>query len=141
MRFLWKDSQPIAGRLEGKAFCEAHGAPTNGGTLPSYNAGWVWVERKRVPDLSRMMSEPDAIRKLLFHDPEGYMAKMLMGGPPDEERMLGVYQAMTVLARLVWERPSDPRLAARLHRVRLPALLLWGDDDRLVPPAYAEAYC
>lgn len=54
--------------------------------------------------------------------------------------MLVGYQAMTVLARLVWERPYDPKLAERLHRIACPTLLLWGDDDRLVPPAYGEAY-
>jgi pimeloyl-ACP methyl ester carboxylesterase len=47
---------------------------------------------------------------------------------------------MTVLARLVWRRPYNPRLATRLHRIQCPTLLLWGDHDRLVPPAYGEAY-
>ena len=50
------------------------------------------------------------------------------------------YQALTVLARLVWERPYDPKLAARLHRVQCPVLLVWGANDRLVPPGHAEAY-
>jgi pimeloyl-ACP methyl ester carboxylesterase len=54
--------------------------------------------------------------------------------------MLNAYQAMTVLARLIWERPYDPKLAARLRRVTCPTLLLWGGQDRLVPPAYGEAY-
>ena len=54
--------------------------------------------------------------------------------------MLAAYQAMTVLARLVWERPWSPKLPARLHRVQCPVLLLWGEHDRLVPPAYGEAY-
>ena len=47
---------------------------------------------------------------------------------------------MTVLARLVWRRPYNPRLAARLHRIDCPTLLLWGEHDRLVPPAYGEEY-
>jgi pimeloyl-ACP methyl ester carboxylesterase len=54
--------------------------------------------------------------------------------------MLAAYQSMTVLARLVWDRPYDPKLAQRLRRVQCPVLLLWGAGDRLVPPAYAEAY-
>ena len=54
--------------------------------------------------------------------------------------MLVGYNAMTTLARLLWERPYDPKLPARLHRIQCPTLLLWGDDDRLVPPAYGEAY-
>jgi len=33
-----------------------------------------------------------------------------------------------------------PKLAARLRRVQCPTLLLWGKEDRLVPPAYAETY-
>ena len=68
------------------------------------------------------------------------MAKLILADNPDEERLLLGYQALTVLARLVWERPYDPKLAARLHRVQCPVLLIWGANDRLVPPAHAEAY-
>ena len=54
--------------------------------------------------------------------------------------MMAAYQSLTVLARLTWERPYNPKLAKRLHRVRCPTLLVWGESDRLVPPAYGEAY-
>ena len=48
---------------------------------------------------------------------------------------------MTVLARLVWERPYDPKLAAAAApRPAVRRCCLWGDHDRLVPPAYGEAY-
>jgi pimeloyl-ACP methyl ester carboxylesterase len=100
----------------------------------------MWVEEEPLPDLFRLLRKPDALRELLFHDPKGYMAEMLMGGEPDEERILQAYQSMTLLARLIWERPYNPRLPARLHRIQCPTLLLWGDDDRLVPPSYGEAY-
>src|SRR5262249_37791699 len=69
-----------------------------------------------------------------------YMAKLVIQEHPDEARMLAAYQNLTVLARLVWERPYDPKLAARLHRVQCPVLLGGGAHDRLIPPAYAEAY-
>jgi len=100
----------------------------------------LWVEEQPLPDLFRDMAEPDRLRRLLFHDPEGYMARLVISDDADEEKRLAGYQAMTVLARLVWERPYDPKLAGRLHRVTCPTLLLWGEDDRLVPPAYGEAY-
>jgi pimeloyl-ACP methyl ester carboxylesterase len=104
----------------------------------------LWVEEKPLPDLFRYIEgTPEnrrRLRELLFHDPDGYMANLVIVEEPDEERMVAGYQAMTVLARLVWERPYNPRLASRLHRVGCPVLLLWGDSDRLVPPAYAEAY-
>jgi pimeloyl-ACP methyl ester carboxylesterase len=100
----------------------------------------LWVDEQPLPDLFRDMAHPSRLRPLLFHDAEGYMAKMVIADDASDERRLGAYQAMTVLARLLWDRPYDPKLAARLRRVQCPTLLLWGEHDRLVPPAYAEAY-
>jgi pimeloyl-ACP methyl ester carboxylesterase len=100
----------------------------------------LWVDEQPLPDLFRDMVDPRKLRNLLFHDPDGYMAKMVIADDPDEQRRLAGYQAMTVLARMVWERPYDPKLADRLRRVRCPVLLLWGEHDRLVPPAYGQAY-
>ncbi|MFF1924025.1 alpha/beta fold hydrolase [Streptomyces sp. NPDC058221] len=34
----------------------------------------------------------------------------------------------------------DPKLLRRLGRVRAPALLLWGESDRIVTPGYGAAY-
>lgn len=91
-------------------------------------------------DLFRIMQSRTRLREMLFYDPKGAMASVVIKDEPDEQTMLGAYQAMTVLARLVWERPYDPKLAARLRRVTCPTLLLWGEHDRLVPPAYGKAY-
>ena len=77
---------------------------------------------------------------MLFFDPKSPMASMVIKDNPDDESLMAAYQSMTVLARLMWERPYDPKLAARLHRVRCPVLLLWGEQDRLVPPSYGRAY-
>ncbi len=100
----------------------------------------LWVDEQPLPDLFRYLIQPAKLRELLFGDPDSYMAKMIIADEPDDERRLAGYQAMTVLARMVWERPYDPKLAARLHRVKCPVLLLWGEQDRLVPPAYGAAY-
>ncbi|UOX91299.1 alpha/beta hydrolase [Amycolatopsis sp. FBCC-B4732] len=35
---------------------------------------------------------------------------------------------------------ADPKLLRRLARVRIPALLIWGEDDTVVPPAFGKAY-
>jgi pimeloyl-ACP methyl ester carboxylesterase len=104
------------------------------------DAPGLWVEDKPLGDLFRVMQDRDQLRALLFHDPRGAMAKLIIKDQPDEQAMLYAYQSMTVLARMVWERPYDPKLAERLRRVRCPTLLLWGEHDRLVPPAYGEAY-
>jgi pimeloyl-ACP methyl ester carboxylesterase len=35
----------------------------------------------------------------------------------------------------------DPKLKARLHRIRIPTLLLWGTADRILSQPYGRAYC
>jgi pimeloyl-ACP methyl ester carboxylesterase len=104
------------------------------------DAPGLWVDDQPLGDLFRVMNNPDQLRRLVFHDPDGYIAKLVIADNPPEDRMLKAYQSLTVLARLVWERPYDPKLAGRLHRITCPVLLLWGDNDRLVPPAYTEVY-
>jgi pimeloyl-ACP methyl ester carboxylesterase len=100
----------------------------------------LWVDEQPLPDLFRVIQHRDQMRELLFFDPTGSMAQLVIQDHPDEEKLKFGFQAMAVLARLVWRRPYDPRLAARLHRVKCPVLLVWGEHDRLVPPAYGEAY-
>src|SRR5436190_2158820 len=34
----------------------------------------------------------------------------------------------------------NPKLKARLHRIRVPALFLWGEADRFAPVEYGEAH-
>jgi pimeloyl-ACP methyl ester carboxylesterase len=100
----------------------------------------LYVEGQPLPDLFRLTQQRDAMRRLIFHDPDGPIATLVMQDKPDEKAMLLGYQAMTVLARMVWRRPYDPKLAERLYRITCPTLLIWGAGDRLVPPAYGEAY-
>jgi pimeloyl-ACP methyl ester carboxylesterase len=104
------------------------------------DAPGLWVEDAPPADLFRIMTDRNKLRELLFHDPAGAMSTLVIKDEPDEQAMLAAYQSLTVLARLVWERPYDPKLAARLRRIQCPTLLLWGEDDRLVPPAHGEAY-
>jgi pimeloyl-ACP methyl ester carboxylesterase len=49
------------------------------------------------------------------------------------------YTTRTVAASLVWPIPEFG-LASRLHLVRCPVALLWGEADRLNPPSYLDRY-
>jgi pimeloyl-ACP methyl ester carboxylesterase len=100
----------------------------------------LWVDEEPLPDLFRYLTNLEKLRELNFSDPTGYMAKLILSDNADDARKVDVYQSMTVLARLVWDRPYNPKLAARLHRIQCPTLLLWGEHDRLVPPSYGDAY-
>src|SRR5262249_6620332 len=87
----------------------------------------LWVDEEPLPDLFRYLTQPAKLRELLFADPRGAMAELILPEQPDDERRVAAYQAMTVLARMVWQRPYDPKLAARLRRIKCPVLLLWGE--------------
>jgi pimeloyl-ACP methyl ester carboxylesterase len=104
------------------------------------DAPGLWVPEQPLGDLFRIIRDRAKIRQLLFHEPASAMATLVIRDQADEAAMMAAYQSMTVLARLTWERPYNPKLARRLGRIRCPTLLVWGDDDRLVPPAYGEAY-
>lgn len=104
------------------------------------DAPGLWVDESPLPDMFCLMQDRERLRQLLFHDPQGAMASLVIKDEADEQTVMAVYQSLTVLARLVWERPYDPKLAQRLRRIQCPTLLLWGEDDRLVPPAYGLAY-
>jgi pimeloyl-ACP methyl ester carboxylesterase len=44
-------------------------------------------------------------------------------------------------ARFCWDPClHNPKLARRLHRVRLPTLFVWGENDGIVTPNYGKAY-
>jgi pimeloyl-ACP methyl ester carboxylesterase len=52
-----------------------------------------------------------------------------------------VLQNRTALARLAWNpRMHNPQLPYWLHRIDVPTLLLWGEDDQVVPFACHEPF-
>lgn len=46
-----------------------------------------------------------------------------------------------VIAQLAWSpRWHDPHLCKWLHRIDVPALIVWGEQDKLVPVEHAHAW-
>ncbi|MCH2170397.1 alpha/beta fold hydrolase [Myxococcota bacterium] len=64
--------------------------------------------------------------------------------PPEDaeesaEFQLHQYRASEAAARIFW--PFGERgLVKRLHRIRIPVLLLWGEEDRVVQPSYIKRF-
>jgi pimeloyl-ACP methyl ester carboxylesterase len=59
---------------------------------------------------------------------------------PDPEFMGARYREMTSVARLLWEKPWDPKFRRYLHRINAPTLIVWGDEDKLIPHQHAEIW-
>jgi pimeloyl-ACP methyl ester carboxylesterase len=73
-----------------------------------------------------------------WHDPDRHYLDP--ADVPAEE--LARRQANMATMRVLAGDPymHDPALLSRLGRIQVPALLLWGESDRVVTPAYGAAY-
>jgi len=60
--------------------------------------------------------------------------------PNDLDFMGARYREGGTIARLLWEHPYDTKLPRYLHRLTMPTLLVWGEDDRLIPVQQAEGW-
>jgi pimeloyl-ACP methyl ester carboxylesterase len=74
-----------------------------------------------------------------FHDPKRADEMLKHLSRPELEDVN--LKNRTTTAKLIWQpRGYDPHLHKWLHRIDVPTLLVWGDDDRLFPKDYAFAY-
>jgi len=72
---------------------------------------------------------------------DNFLAAMpLMPTEMNVDYLLSYYRQRTTLAALAWNPGYDPKLERRLQRVNCPTLIIWGQNDRLVPVAYADAF-
>src|SRR5206468_8437377 len=101
-----------------------------------------WRDPDRI--INWMLLQPGELRRQIFRDPECDAARRMF--PRSEEQDSS---ATAARVRMVWAMgppgnssgPSRTRgLKKRIHRVKAPTLLVWGKEDRLVPPVYADEF-
>ncbi len=81
---------------------------------------------------------PDEVMALKWHD----VANGKRDFPSMPEDQLTIVARNTEsFTRFGWEPYlHNPKLTRRLHRIKAPTLLVWGENDGLVTPRYGEAY-
>jgi pimeloyl-ACP methyl ester carboxylesterase len=99
--------------------------------------------RDDAPIANWMLLAPKELTALIFRDPEGEAARRMFSASedPDVQAMARVQLvwAMGATGKFIWPIP-DKGLKKRIHRVAAPTLLVWGREDRLVPPIYADEF-
>jgi pimeloyl-ACP methyl ester carboxylesterase len=83
---------------------------------------------------------PPMLRPLLFAQPESELATEVVPDSEPADRLEPALHARVAAARLAWQFPYNPKLRQRLCRANLPALVVWGAQDRLVTSAHGHAY-
>jgi pimeloyl-ACP methyl ester carboxylesterase len=98
----------------------------------------VGVEVEAEPITDFFALDARGVAEHSWHDPDRY--HLDPADVPSEElaRRRTDMATMRVLAGDPYMH--DPKLLRRLGRVQAPALLLWGESDRIVTPAYGAAY-
>lgn len=97
------------------------------------------IHVKGVRKTDSFMLSPEAQIEHLFHDP-GLVEKAKSHTPSEDEQMMIMKNRLTT-AKLGWQpRMYNPHLYKWLHRIGTPTLIIWGENDRLLPPAYGPAY-
>jgi pimeloyl-ACP methyl ester carboxylesterase len=97
------------------------------------------IHVKGVPKTDIFLIDPEEQARLSYANPARAEAAA-------DRAAAAKYQETAVLnriasARLGWQpRFFNPRLERWLHRIDRPTLILWGDEDRIIPPAYGEAF-
>jgi pimeloyl-ACP methyl ester carboxylesterase len=79
----------------------------------------------------------DQVFTLSFHDPAPFRIDPATLPPAAQAIAAGNRAALAAYAGTAM---IDPTLTARLARVDLPTLVLWGDSDQIVDPGYGRAY-
>jgi pimeloyl-ACP methyl ester carboxylesterase len=102
----------------------------------------LWLDTHPIPDL--FATPPWELPPLLFADPAAGQKLLLAGLDFGNDAALTRFMVdnarrLGSAGKVLFPIPNR-RLGKRLYRLRADALLVWGREDRLVPPAYAARW-
>jgi pimeloyl-ACP methyl ester carboxylesterase len=101
----------------------------------------LWLDEHQPLDF--FIVPQDELMKALFFDVDAAVARRKGPDPEDKEAMaranLDRQQAMAAASKFVWPI-WDKGLKKRLHRIKAPTLIVWGEHDGLIPPVYGPEF-
>jgi len=102
----------------------------------------LWLDAHPIPDL--FATTPWELPALLFADSAAGQKLLLAGFDFNDDGALTRFMVdnarrLGSAGKILFPIPNR-RLGKRLYRLRAETLLVWGREDRLVPPAYAERW-
>jgi len=115
--------------------------PERIGHLVLIDALGLWRDDEPVCDW--VATEPGALAAMLYANPASPAVSEYNKPPADpvEKMMAGLRkgQAIASAGHFIWPIP-DRGLSRRLYRLTMPTLVVWGKQDRLAPPVYANMF-
>jgi pimeloyl-ACP methyl ester carboxylesterase len=103
----------------------------------------LWRDDEPVRAVDVISGTPQEAGEYLFFDPHGEVAQGFFTLPEDPDEMARAIGAAVwsqgCAAKFLWPIPEHG-LAKRLHRVTVPTLIIFGEQDRLIPPVYGQDF-
>ncbi len=101
----------------------------------------LWIPETPVTDLFILL--PHELPTYLVGDMNNPALASMFTPPANEDEMANsIYFRLTnfsATGKFIWPIP-DKGLKKRIHRIKAPTLILWGDADKLTPPAYGPLF-
>ena len=97
----------------------------------------LWRDDAPIADIAG--TPPDKLARLIFADPNSPFAAMMAPPIDDPDALFQAAMRMASILQFIWPIP-DKGLDRRIHRVQAPTLVVWGKQDGLVPPVYADEF-
>jgi pimeloyl-ACP methyl ester carboxylesterase len=117
-------------------------APNDIDELVLISPAGLWLDEHPIEDLFNKL--PYELPELLFHDADKGQQLLASGmdfNDPEflTEFLVGNSRRMGMAGKLMFPIP-DRGLARRLYRVTAKTTVIWGEQDRMIPPVYAKAF-
>jgi pimeloyl-ACP methyl ester carboxylesterase len=117
-------------------------APNDLAKLVLVSSAGLWLPEQPIPDIFSFL--PHEFAQYLFYD-RAQGEALLTGGldlkNPDalSEFYIANSRRLSMAGKILFPVPNR-RLSKRLYRLTAPTLLVWGQQDQLIPPVYAEHF-
>ncbi len=101
----------------------------------------LWIADDPVQDFFVM--RPAELAAALYHDTSLPAARAIVEAPTEGDALVEYHveraKSLATAAKYLWPIPNRG-LAKRLHRVAAPTLIVWGANDGIAAPRYAQAF-
>jgi len=129
----------MGGMIAAEMACLAPGALDK---LVLVDAMGLWLDEHPVPDLFSFL--PFEFGDTLFHDPERGTGVLTGGLDFSNDAVLREFfvvnaRRLGTAGKILFPVPNR-RVSKRLYRATVDARVVWGESDRLVPPAHADRW-
>ena len=103
----------------------------------------IGLWRDDAPVAQYMLMTPEQLVTTLYKHLDSPAVQAALQMPIDPKQVAvataDLVWALGATGKFVWPIP-DKGLKKRLHRVKAPTMIVWGEDDALISPVYAEEF-